>query len=187
MPKEKKKKFINAFLKDRDIAAISRSSPILIKHLIRHLDLPNIKVLVELGPADGVATKPILKGLPADARVIALEKNRDFAAELRSWPDKRLEVIEDDARHIKKVLEDRGINVIDAAVASIPFTYLTNAERRELVVSVKKLLKPGGVFIIFHQYSPLMLPYMKKTFRRVRLEFEALNLFPCFLIIGCDQ
>jgi len=186
MPKEKKKRFINALLKDRDIAAISRSSPILIRHLIRHLDLPNIKVIVELGPADGVATKPILKKLPPDARLIALEKNHDFAATLRALQDKRLEVVEDDARRLKKILGARGISTVDAVIASIPFTYLSKSERRELVSSVKNLLKPGGVFIIFHQYSPLMLPYMKKAFRRVGLEFEPLNLFPCFLIIGRD-
>jgi phospholipid N-methyltransferase len=184
MPKEKKKKFISALLKDRDIAAISRSSPILIRHLIRHLDLPNIKVIVELGPADGVATKPILKKLPPDARYLALEKNHDFASVLRALPDKRLEVIEDDARHIKKILGDRKISSVDAIIASIPFTYLTASERRELVSSVKELLRPGGVFVIFHQYSPLMLSYMKKAFRKVGLEFEPLNLFPCFLIIG---
>lgn len=186
MPKEKKKKFISAWLKDRDIAAISRSSPILIRHMLRHLDLPNIKLLLELGPADGVATKPILRGLPPDARLIAFEKNSEFATELRALPDKRLEVVEDDARRLRKALEARGASGFDAAVASIPFTYLSDAERRELVSSVKKLLKPGGVFIIFHQYSPLMLPYMKKIFRKVRLEFEPLNLFPCFLIIGHD-
>jgi len=184
MTAAKTKSFIAAFLGDRNVAAVSPSSPRLVRRLMRHLDLPRTKILVELGPAYGVATRPILAALPAEARLLAVETNRGFAAALKTVDDPRLTVIEDDARRLPAIMAERGVDAADAVIASIPFTYLSQDERRALVAAAKKILKPGGVFVIFHQYSLLMLPYVKKEFSQVKAEFELLNVFPCFVIEG---
>jgi len=184
MNPDQKQPFVTALMADHNVAAISRSSPYLIRRLLRRLDLKNIKTLVELGPADGVATRPILKALPPDARLIAIERNRGFARSLARTADDRLRVIEGDGRHLPAHLRESGLVQVDAVIASIPFTYLSKDDRRELVIDVKRSLKPGGVFIIFHQYSWLMLPYVKQIFGECRLEFEPLNVFPCFMIVA---
>lgn len=174
--------FFRQFLKDKHVAAVAPSSTHLVKRLLRHLRPSETKLIVELGPGPAVATKPILSVLPADARYLAVERNHEFAAELRKTTDPRLKVIEDDARHLKAILTAENAGRPQAIIASIPFTYLTATERTAVVDIAYESLAPGGDFIIFHQYFPLMVPYMKKRFGAVKTEFEPLNLFPCFLM-----
>jgi phospholipid N-methyltransferase len=115
---------------------------------------------------------------------LAIETNPVFAHALSEWPDQRLQVVEDDARKISAILKKRGLTSVDLVIASIPFTYLSKDDRAKFVADVKALLTPGGKLIIFHQYSPLMKPYLRKEFGRIHDEFEPLNVFPCFLMEG---
>ena len=174
--------FTKKYLKDPRVAAVSPSSKPVIGRLLKHLPLERISTLVELGPGDGAATKLILAGLRSDARILAIETNAAFAADLQAWGDERLKVVLEDARRLLPCLAENNISSADAIIASIPFTYLNKRERRELVADAKAALKPGGVMVIFHQYSPLMAPYLKEAFGKVTVEFEPLNLFPCFVM-----
>ncbi|MFA6603229.1 MAG: rRNA adenine N-6-methyltransferase family protein [Patescibacteria group bacterium] len=179
--------FTKRYLRDPRVAALSPSSKPVICRILKHLPLENISTLVELGPGDGVATKQILAGLKSDARVLAIETNAVFAADLQAWGDKRLKVVLDDARRLLPCLAENNISAPDAIIASIPFTYLSREERRELVADAKTALKPGGIMIIFHQYSPLMAPYLKEAFGKVNVEFEPLNIFPCFVMTAVKE
>ncbi|HTK05483.1 MAG TPA: methyltransferase [Candidatus Eisenbacteria bacterium] len=182
MPRTKQKiSFFREFLADRNVAAISPSSPHLMKRLLKRLDLAGTETLVELGPGDGVAMRAILPKLPPDARYVAIERNPNFAAALRLRPDRRAEIIQGRAQDLEKLLP-ADIGKVDAVIASIPFTYLKKEERRAVVASAKRMLRPGGIFVVFHQYSPLMVPYLAKEFDEVHVEFEPLNVFPCFLM-----
>jgi phospholipid N-methyltransferase len=174
--------FIKEFIKDRNVAAISPSSSRLIKRLLRHLRPERIKTIVELGPGPAVATRPILNALGRNARYIAIERNAKFAALVRRIADPRLEVVEGDARKLREILAARDLTSVDAVIASIPFTYLKKHERTALIAAAHEALAPGGDLIVFHQYSPLMVSTMAKMFGKVKVEFEALNLFPCFLL-----
>lgn len=179
-------KFFLEYLRDLKVAAIAPSSAFLVRRLLRRLDPSRRHLVLELGPGDGVATSAVLAALPADARLVAVERNPHFAAALKQWTDPRLTALEGDARAAGQ-LGKLGPNQVDAVLASIPFTYLNKADRAALTATAKRLLKPGGIFIVFHQYSPLMLPYMKKEFGNVTAEFEPLNVFPCFLMTATKK
>lgn len=182
MPRTKQKvSFFREFLADRHVAAVSPSSPHLMKRLLKRLDLAGIATLVELGPGDGVAMRAILPKLSPDARYVAIERNPHFAVALRAGLDRRAEIIQGRAQDLEALLPD-DVGKLGAVIASIPFTYLKKEERRAVVASVKKMLRPGGTFVVFHQYSPLMVPYLAKEFDEVHVEFEPLNVFPCFLM-----
>jgi phospholipid N-methyltransferase len=172
--------FFREYLRDVHVAAVSPSSSFLTRRLLRALDLPATKLVIELGPGDGAATKPLLAALTTDARYVAIERNPNFAAALRGT-DPRLTIVEGVAQDMERALGDLAGRA-DAVIASIPFTYLTKEERAAVCAAAKRMLRPGGTFVVFHQYSPLMVPYVKKTFGAVRVEFEPLNLFPCFLM-----
>ncbi|KPJ85291.1 hypothetical protein AMJ57_03560 [Parcubacteria bacterium SG8_24] len=171
-------------LRDRHVAAPLPSSRFLVRRLVRHLDLPDIRTVVELGPGEGSATLPLLRHLRQDARYIAVERNPRFAERLRSIDDRRLKVVEGDARRMTPLLEEVGVREADAVIASIPFTLLNGPDRRQLVRAAHDLLRPDGKIVIFHQYSPLMFPYLKREFRKLKTEFEPLNILPCWLIAG---
>lgn len=173
--------FIKKWLGDPHVAAISPSLGFLMKRLCRQMDLANAKLVVELGPGDGVSTLAVMAKMGATAKMIAIERNPQFVADLRKMTDPRLTVIEGVAQDLEKHLP-QAIGNADAVIASIPFTYLSKDERRAVVAAAKKMLRPGGTFVVFHQYSPLMVPYMKEAFGPVHLEFELLNLFPAFLM-----
>ncbi|MDD5251007.1 MAG: rRNA adenine N-6-methyltransferase family protein [Patescibacteria group bacterium] len=188
MPANKKSQaFWKEFLHDHNVAAVSPSSPFLIKRLLRRLNLVHAHTVVEFGPGTGVATAAVLAGLPADATYLACETNPAFAAALTAWPDPRLTVVNDDSRRIKTVLAQHGLKNVDLVISSIPFGYLSENDRADLVADVKSLLRPGGKFVVFHQYSALMEPHLKRNFAKVHVEFEPLNVFPCFLIEGVKE
>lgn len=177
----RKTPFFREFLHDRNVAAVSPSSPQLMKRLVKNLDLPRIRRIVELGPGDGVAARALLPKLAEDARYVAIERNPNFVARLKRMKERRVTVILGAAQDLRRVVSHAD-GKVDAVIASIPFTYLKKDERAALVADVKKLLRPGGQFVVFHQYSPLMVPYLAKEFGEVRVEFEPLNVFPCFLM-----
>lgn len=178
--------FVHAYLKDLHVAALAPSSPQLVARLVRRLRTVSPRVIVELGPGDGVATAAALALLPADGRLLAVERNHDFAAALAAWPDRRLTVIEGDARRADDLFRDE-VGRADAVIASIPFTYLSPADREAVVEASAKLLRPGGLLVIFHQYSPLMRPVIKRVFGHVRTEFEPLNVMPAFLMAATKK
>lgn len=182
-PTKSKKKisFFKEFLADRHVAAVQPSSPHLMRRLLKRLDLAHAKLVVELGPGDGVAMRAVLPKLPADARYIAIERNHRFVTALKDGLDARANVVEGRAQDMESMLKGK-VGRVDAIIASIPFTYLKKDERRAVVSAAKRMLRPGGTLVVFHQYTPLMVPYLAKEFDEVKVEFEALNVFPCFLM-----
>lgn len=176
-------RYLREYVKDRDVGALYPSSRFLVRRIIRCLDRPRIKTLVELGPGPGIATRPILDALREDARYIAIEKNPAFLTALRtSTPDPRLQAVEGDALDLGTILSSRGVVSADAVIASIPFSFLTAEERARLVAGVHSILTEGGDFIVFHQFSPLMRSCLRERFFRVKVHFEPRNIFPCFLL-----
>ncbi len=178
---EKRTSFLHKSFGDRMVAAISPSTGFLTKRLCRQIDLANAKLVIELGPGDGVSTLAVLAKMGPDAHMVVIERNAQFVADLRKITDKRLTVIEGVAQDLEKHLPE-AVGHADAVIASIPFTYLFKDERRAVVASAKKMLRSGGTFVIFHQYSLLMVPYVKEAFGPVHKEFEILNVLPAFLI-----
>lgn len=179
--KIRKTPFFREFLRDRNVAAVSPSSSHLMKRLVKNLDVASIRRIVELGPGDGVAVRAILPKLSAEARYVAIERNPNFVTRLKKTRDSRFTIIQGRAQDLRRIVAHAD-GKVDAVIASIPFTYLKKDERAALVAEVKKILRPGGQFIVFHQYSPLMVPYLAKEFPDVHVEFEALNILPCFLM-----
>lgn len=175
-------RFAKAIMTDRDVAAVSPSSGFLVRRVMRQLRLsPGCRVL-EFGPGPGVITLPLLRLLPSDAHLTVVEKNPGFAASLRAVGDRRLKVLEADARDPWSVFLASLGGRPDIVLASIPFSYLTPDERRSFVASARESLAAGGQLVIFHQYSPLMYRYMKEKFGDVHVSFEPLNILPCFVL-----
>ena len=176
--------YFRQLVADKDVAALHASSRYLVRRLMRCFPSERIRTIVELGPGPGVATRPILASIPAEARYLAIEKNPDFLATLGSIADPRFTAIEGDARDLKAILASRGVTGVDAVIASIPFSFLDIDERAALVDSVWSLLSEDGDFVIFHQFSRKMRPFLKNRFAHVRVQFEPRNIFPCFLLHG---
>ena len=174
--------YFRQYVSDKDVAALHPSSRFLVRRLVDCLGGRPVRTIVELGPGPGVATRALLGVLSRDGRYLAIEKNPVFLEALGAIDDPRLERVGGDARALTAILDEKGVGTVDAVVASIPFSFLTEEERTGLVETVHSRLVEDGDFVIFHQFSRLMVKRVRRSFPVVKVLFEPRNFFPCFLV-----
>ena len=137
---------------ERKVGAIP-SSPFLAQKLVRPLPLENAQRVVELGAGKGGITQLLLKRMPADSRLIAIEIDPELAQQLqRRFQDQRLEVINACAGSAHEELRRRGWERVDVAVASVAFGFLTDSKTHEIFSAVKPFLDEDSIFTLY-QYA----------------------------------
>jgi len=174
--------FLQVGLFNRRIGALVRSSRFVVEDVLEAIGKKEkFGCIVEYGPGDGVMTRELLKCLTSDGVLLAVEANPNFLQILEKIKDHRLKLIESTIQEVSTNLSEFGLTHPQVVVASIPFSYLQPDERDEVVRRTAEALKPGGKFIIFHQYSRLMLKLLQKYFRSVEVKLELRNFLPCFI------
>lgn len=168
----------------RATGSVAPSSRFLCRRIVAKIDPAQARVVVELGPGDGVITHYILERLPADARLIVFEINGAFVEKIRTrFDDKRLTVIHDSAEHMGRHFEAMGVEKVDYFISGIPFVMLPETLSKRIIAVCRRWLKKSGQFVQFH-YSPLLVSFYRRSFGNVRVEFIPLNLPPA-LIVSC--
>jgi phospholipid N-methyltransferase len=162
------------------LGAISISSHYVIDKVIRLIDGP-LDNVVEYGAGTGVMTKTLLQKLSPKGKLIVIESDPQFVKILRQIGDERLEIIEGSIQD--QILDKaHGFSNIDLVVSSIPFSFLTPAQRQKIISDTKNMLTARGSFILFHQYRRLTLGLLQKNFEKVSIFFEPRNIFPSFIL-----
>lgn len=175
--------FIKIALRDyQKIGALTLSSKHTIKRVLKGLK-PEYKYIIEYGAGNGIVTREILNILPRDGRVVAIETNADLFKELSEIKDSRLIAMHADVTEIAKNFSSLGLPKIDAVISNIPASFLKPSERKLLIENTHKGLVDGGRFI-FYQYSPLILPTLKRMFKKVSYSLEIINFPPYFVMIA---
>lgn len=162
--------------------AVARSSPYVVKRVLKLIKGRPLNQVIEYGPGDGVMTLEILRHLPPNGKLLAVEINPEFLKMLRKVPDPRLQVIDAKIQDISQNINTYGFDKVDLVLASIPFSFLPKTEREKIVEATEKVLAERGMFIIFHQSYSIMAKPLKKTFGQVKIQFEPRNFMPCFII-----
>lgn len=139
--------------------------------------------VVELGPGTGAVTVEILKRMPPDGRLTAIEAQTSFSPILHGLKDPRLELRIGDVRDVLPALASVGGDGVDAVVSGIPFSFMPPEVRESLLVTVRGLLRRGGHFVVY-QTSPALVPALKRHFGDVRWSFEVRNLPPYFVMVA---
>lgn len=175
-------KFLKNAIVGKKVGAIARSSKYVVRSVlnnIRDLDLVNV---IEYGPGDGVMTLSLLKILPQNAKFLVVESDPIFVEMLKKIKDSRLIVVHGKMQDAPLILHRYGFDKVDLVLSSIPFSMIDKHEREFVVKDTYEILKPGGKFIVFHQYSTLMTKPLEKFFKKIDTIFEPRNVFPCFII-----
>ena len=174
--------FINAVLGGGKTGAITSSSGYVVESVLKHIKGP-LDTVIEYGPGDGVMTKALLKLLAPEGKLVVIESNPRFVKILRTIRDPRVHVIES---NVQDVLDSEigHLKEIDLVLSSIPFSFLTPAQRDEVIAKTHALLAPHGSCILFHQYNTLMKKPLKRYFNTVSVSFEPKNIFPCFILFA---
>ncbi len=141
-------------------------------------DLPGARTVVEFGVGTGVYTEEILKRLHPEGTFLAFEIEPDLASSAAArLKDPRLRVINDSAEHVDDYLKGAKADYI---VSSVPFTSLPADVRQSLLEAARGALAPNGQMLVL-QYSTTVLPYLERTFAKIRRRFSPLNIPPAFL------
>lgn len=176
------RRYVTTFARDLKIGAITQSTKYVVQAVTKAVvGTGAYRYIVEYGAGDGILCRGLLERLPPDARVTAVERNDDMFAELKCIGDPRFHAIQGDVFVMSQEPRLFGLPRIDAVVTSIPLTLYAPKEREALVRQTQTLLEPGGSMVVY-QYTPLVLPLLKRCFRRVKMTFEPRNIFPYFIM-----
>lgn len=174
--------FLKVFTTDKHVGAVAASSRFVVEGVIKHVP-QGIKTVVECGPGEGVLTRALLAQLPQDGTLLAIESNKEFIGILQDIHDPRFKITEGKAQDVADHVKNHHLTLIDFAVASIPFSFITPSERTRIVRDIHGVLREHGVFVIFN-YSPLMYRTMKKIFGNASIGFEFRNILPCTIMVA---
>lgn len=178
----KKRSIIKNVIKDHRVGALTASSKYTIRAMLKRVKGTH-RYIVEYGAGNGVITKKMLDLLPKDGTLIAIETNNELLKELNAITDPRLKVVHGDVVPLSKNLLSLGIPSVDLVVSGIPFSFFKPDVRRQIVANTYEQLSPGGTFLVY-QFSPLILPILKKYFKKIQLYYEVRNLFPYFIMVA---
>ncbi|WP_179862183.1 class I SAM-dependent methyltransferase [Longibacter salinarum] len=173
--------YIKNFIRDRDVAAITPSSKFLVKRVCKWIDFDTPRRIVEYGPGTGVFSKYLLEHMHEDSELIMIEGNASFVESLRAFsePDPRAVVVHDRAENVRKILDDRGLEYADYVLSGIPFSFLDDDVKHQLISRTKDVLKDDGKFLVYQNYNHMEKP-LRRHFDTVKREYELLNVPPMF-------
>jgi phospholipid N-methyltransferase len=159
------------------VASVIPSSRFLERRLIEFSALSEARLVVELGPGTGGTTRAIMRTLPKDARLLAIEINPKFTSLLESEADPRLIVYRGSAEHIGHALASHGLPEPDVVVSGIPFSTMPLPLGRRIVGSLWDSLAPGGRFIAY-QFRGRVATLGRELLGDPQVDVELLNVPP---------
>ncbi len=151
--------------------------------MARLAEIPHRYRVAELGPGTGPITEAILRLLPEHGRLWACEIDPQFLAHLHAkFRDPRLTILQRDARDLREVADELGIDGFDAVISAIPFRLLGPDATARFLGSVRTAMRPGAPFVAV-QYDPWFLsPLLQAEFGNWRRTFFPWNIPPATLL-----
>lgn len=175
-----KTKFLRQFFKDRQmVGAVAPSTKFLAEKMLENVDFKSAKLIIELGPGNGIFTDILLNRMAPDAKLYIFELNNVFYKELSErLSDPRATLIHDSAEFIQKYVEETG--TADAVISSLPLMVFPEELRSNVVNSAYEALSDDGKYIQF-QYSLQSKKYLEGIFKKVNIRFTIRNFPPAFV------
>lgn len=163
------------------------SSRFLVQRLLRQVDWPRTRVLVEYGPGVGTFTGEILNRLRPDAKLVAIEMSSDFVDYLRrEHRDPRLAVMHGSAAEVRQVLWKLHLGHADAIISGIPFSTISPRERERILIESKRALRPGGRFLVY-QFTSTVQRDLERVFGPTERDREPLNILPATIFTAMND
>ena len=142
--------FLQGFLRrPQQVGSVIPSSRFLERRLVALADVKRARLVVELGPGTGGTTRALLAALPADAKLLCIELDPNFAALLQRESDPRLIVHLGSAEQLAEVLAAYQLSAPDAVISGIPFSTIPPAVGARIIESIRAALAPNGCFVAY--------------------------------------
>lgn len=189
-PTDSQSVFVNKFvawLKNPvEVASICPSSKVLTRFIAKRPIIAEADVVVDLGPANGETSRELLRHMPPQSTLLAIEKNELLAQSLKQIRDKRFLAFNDDASNLSHLLRENQIGRPKVIVSGIPFSTLEPNTARRIVESISKLLQPGGQFIAY-QCRDTVATYASKHFAEPEVRWIWRNIPPLRVFVWTKQ
>lgn len=170
--------FLQEFLKHPyQVASIIPSSRFLERRISQQAAIRSAHTVVELGAGTGGTTRALLRDMPRDGRLLAVEINTRFCELLRRIGDARLVVHHGNAQALQDALVRHGLSAPDAIVSGIPFSTMGSATGTQILQAVATALAPGGRFVAY-QVSKQVDELASPLLGCARVQVELLNIPP---------
>ena len=140
--------FFGGFLRDpKSVGSVIPSSGRLERRVVEAADLATARAVVEFGPGTGGTTRALLRAMPSEGRLLALDVDPRFVAQVGAIEDDRLEAVQGSAAELHNILRDRDWPAPDRVVTGIPFSTLPPEVARDVIDHVWQALTPGGTAV----------------------------------------
>lgn len=171
------------------VAYIFPSSKALTRKVASKCDFSKPRVIVELGPGEGVHTREIISRMHPQSRLLLFEIDPVLAEHLRRQfaGDSRVEVLATDAARLSEELAARGLKHCDYVISGLPFSLFELAFKHRLLTAIYEALEPGShaAFVIYQVSHELKRH--ATMFPRVESEFCWLNFPPMWVTVYHKQ
>ncbi|HZR02352.1 MAG TPA: methyltransferase domain-containing protein [Burkholderiales bacterium] len=170
--------FFRGFLRHpATVASVVPSSRFLTRRIANVALKTRAHTVVELGPGTGCTTRALLKVLPRDARLLAIDLEEDFINLLKWEVDHRLIPHLGSATMVRETVAAHGLPNPDLIVSGIPFSTMAAEDAREICEQVWMSLAPGGSFVAY-QLRGHVARYARHWMGAPCMQFEWLNVPP---------
>ena len=180
--------FKQYILHPRSVGAIAPSSRNLAVHMMDPIDFNRAECIVEYGPGTGSFTEEIIRRKKPDTLFLMIEKNREFARELKaryqgdSFAAQNIHVIYGGAENASRYLAGLGRKHADYVISGLPFTSLPKDLSTQVFLETQKILGDRGAFITF-QYTLVKLPFFLEYFNLQACPHILKNLPPAYVMV----
>lgn len=170
----------------RQVGYLVPSSPFLTRMTSGMIDFSRAHTVVELGPGEGCHSRRMLRGMRADARLVLVELDSQFARHLAQQfvDDPRVVVVQGDAMHLAELLAGVRVERPDYIVSGLPFTIMERGLRDALIASIAHVMGAESRFITYQASLQLA---ESEWFTLVRKRHCLLNVPPLFVLELCRR
>lgn len=176
---EKHLAFFQGFLrKPQQVGSVIPSSRFLERRLVKISAVRAARTVVELGPGTGGTTHALLRALQPNAKLLAIEIDRRFAAMLRAEvADPRLIIHQGSAEQIAQSLMAHGLRAPEVVISGIPFSTMPAKVGENILRAVWSSLAPRGRFVAY-QFRDRVAVLGRNILGRPEVDVELLNVPP---------
>ncbi len=170
------------FIKDRNVASITPTSPVGVKKVCSKIDFSRNNLIVEYGPGTGVFSEYLLQHMGKDSRLILIERNENFHSILKEKiKDPRVMLFQDSAENVLETLKTVKKSTADYIISGIPFSFLDSELKSRILSNTHRALKKGGKFLVYQtcfQTNNHLNVHLQRYFPTVHSNYEMVNIPP---------
>lgn len=167
----------------RTIGAVAPSSRFLTRRMLKPIDFPTARLIIEYGAGTGVFTKEIVASMSTDTLLLIVEKHKMFYNELAATyaTNPHVIVVHDSAENINNILQEHTLTAPDYIVSGLPFATLPASSSHAILEQTVALIGCKGLFITF-QYTQLQQALFSEYFKNIHTTRELRNIPPAYVL-----